>query len=84
MLAGVALEIALKELSTRNGISHGKLDAMNVELCKKTVYNMGMQKQITTWAHWRNKAAHGEWHEYEDSDVDDMIKGVTRFVADYL
>lgn len=57
---------------------------MNIELGKKGVYNMGMQKQITTWAHWRNKAAHGEWHEYKDADVEDMIKGITRFVAEYL
>ena len=84
IVAGVALEITLKELCTRNGISNAKLDAMNIELCKKGVYNMGMQKQITTWAHWRNKAAHGEWSEYSDADVDDLIKGTTRFVADYL
>jgi len=84
VLAGVALEITLKELCTRNGLPHGKLDSMNIELCKKAVYNMGMQKQITAWAHWRNKAAHGEWHEYKDTNVDDMVKGVTRFIAEYL
>lgn len=84
VLAGVALEITLKELCARNGLSRGKLDVMNTELCKKGVYNMGMQKPITAWAHWRNKAAHGEWHEYKDTDVDDMLKGVTRFIAEYL
>lgn len=68
VLAGVALEIALKELCIRHGISQQKIDAMNAELCKKAVYNMGMQKQITAWAHWRNKAAHGEWHEYRDTE----------------
>ena len=84
LVAGVALEIAIKELCVRHGISLAKLDAMNIELCKKNIYNMGMQKQITTWAHWRNKAAHGEWSEYNNEDVSDMIKGVTRFVAEYL
>lgn len=84
VLAGVGLEIALKELCTQNTIAYGKLDAMNVELCKKEVYNMAMQKQITAWAHLRNCAAHGEWDQYSNSDVEDMIRGVTRFVAEYL
>jgi hypothetical protein len=84
IVAGVALEIAIKELCVRNGIPLGKLDTMNIELCKKNIYNMGMQKQITTWVHWRNKAAHGEWNEYSNEDVSDMIEGATRFVAEYL
>jgi hypothetical protein len=83
-IAGVALETALKELCARNGISTAKLDTMNVEICKKGIYNLGMQKQITAWAHWRNKAAHGEWNEYNDANVDDMIKGITRFIAEQL
>ena len=82
--AGVALETTLKELCTRKGISHSKLDRMNADLCKANVYNMGMQKQITAWAEWRNKAAHGEWHAYTEADVEDMIKGVNRFIAEYL
>ncbi len=84
VLAGVALEIALKELCLRNKIVQGKIEAMNVELCKLSVFNTGMQKQITAWAHWRNKAAHGQWNEYKETDVEDMIRGVTRFVAEYL
>ncbi len=84
VLGGVALEITLKELCTRNSIPHGKLDAMNAELCKQAIYNAGMQKQITAWAHWRNKAAHGEWNDYKEADVEDMIRGVTRFIAEYL
>ena len=84
IVAGVALEITLKELCNRNNIPIAKMETMNVELCKKDIYNMGMQKQVTTWAHWRNKAAHGEWNEYSNEDVNDMIKGVTRFVAEYL
>jgi len=84
ILAGVSLEITLKELCSRNNIPSGKLDAMNVELCKKEIYNMGTQKQITAWAHWRNKAAHGEWDEYTANDVSDMLKGVLRFTSEYL
>lgn len=84
ILAGVSLEITLKELCARNKVPFGKLDAMNMELCKIEVYNKGIQKQITAWAHWRNKAAHGEWDEYTASDVSDMLKGVLRFTSEYL
>lgn len=84
VLVGVALENALKDLCTREGIAHGKLDQMNAELCKADVYNLGMQKQITAWSHHRNKAAHGEWDEYTSEDVENMIKGVNRFIAERL
>ena len=84
VLAGVALETALKDLCAREDIEHAKLDAMNTQLCKAEVYNLGRQKQITAWAHHRNKAAHGDWDEYTDEDVQDMIKGVNRFIAEYL
>lgn len=84
VIAGVALETTLKELCDHRGIATGKLDKMNADLTGAGVYNKGMQKQVTAWAHWRNKAAHGEWNEYSEADVRDMIAGVTRFVAEYL
>ena len=85
VVAGVAIETALKELCTRNGIiTNSKLDKMNTDLCKAGVYNMGMQKQITVWAERRNKAAHGEWKNYNAEDVADMIRGANRLVAEYL
>jgi hypothetical protein len=84
VVAGVALETTLKDLCSRNSVSHGKLDKMNADLAKAGVYNKGMQKQITAWADRRNSAAHGEWSAYTDSDVDDMIKGVTRVIAEFL
>ena len=84
VVAGVAIETTLKELCTRNGIPQSKLDKMNADLCKAGVYNMGMQKQITAWAERRNKAAHGEWSDYNAEDVADMIRGANRLIAEYL
>lgn len=84
VVAGVALETTLKDLCARNGITHAKLDKMNADLAKVGLYNKGMQKQITAWADRRNSAAHGDWSAYNDADVDDMIKGVTRMIADYV
>ncbi len=84
IVAGVVLETTLKELSARNSIPKNKLDRINTDLCKAGVYNMGMQKQITAWAERRNKAAHGEWNEYNEADVKDLIRGVNRLIAEYL
>lgn len=84
VVAGVALETTLKDLCARHSIAPGKLDKMNADLAGAGVYNKGMQKQITGWAHWRNKAAHGEWDEYSEADVREMISGVTRFIAEYM
>jgi hypothetical protein len=41
-----------------------------------------VQKQITTWAHVRNKAAHGEYDEYTKDQVQMMLIFVQGFVAE--
>jgi hypothetical protein len=71
-------------LCSRNGIAYGKLDRMNADLCKAGVYNMAKQKQITAWADLGNKAAHGDWKAYSDSDVRAFLAGAQQFVADFL
>lgn len=84
VVAGVALETALKELCNDNNIPLGKLDKMNADICKLGLYNVGMQKQITAWTDRRNNAAHGKWNEYTEEDVKDMINGINRFLAEHL
>lgn len=84
VVAGISLEVAIKEIATRHGLALAKLDKMNADLCKAGVYNVAKQKQITAWADLRNKAAHGDWKEYNAADVQDMLSGVKRFMADYM
>ena len=84
VLIGVSLEVAIKDLIQRASLPVAKLDAMNATLCKAGTYNVGKQKQVTAWADLRNKAAHGEWSAYSAADIEDMHRGVQRFVADYL
>lgn len=84
ILARVALETTLKELSGKHAVPLGALDRMNSELCKAGAYNMAKQKQITAWADIGNKAAHGEWGEYNDADARAMVEGVEAIVADLL
>lgn len=84
VVIGIALETALKEMCTRAGTSHGKLDKMNADLIKAGTYNIAKQKQITAWADLRNKAAHGDWNAYNEADVKAFLGGVKRFIEDYL
>lgn len=84
IISGVALEGAIRKLCAQKNIDHGKLDSMNSALCKAGLYNKGKQKQITAWADMRNNAAHGNWEEYNSEDVEDMMKGIGRFLAEFL
>ncbi|OKH29997.1 DUF4145 domain-containing protein [Calothrix sp. HK-06] len=84
VITGVVLETALRELCDKEGISHGKLDKMNADLAKASVYNKLVQKQITAWADIRNSAAHGKPNEFTEQDVTNMIRDVNQFLANYL
>ena len=54
------------------------------DLKKAGVFNELRAKQLRAWADIRNKAAHGEFDEFQKSDVEQMIEGITNFLADYL
>jgi hypothetical protein len=84
ILCRVALEVTLKELCDKNGITPTSLNRMNEDLCKAGVYNKAKQMQITAWAAIGNYAAHGKSKEYTDNDAQSMLDGVQAFVADIL
>lgn len=92
VIAGTVLETTLRELCSQHSIrindSNGiditakaKLDRINAELAKASVYNSARQKQITAWAAIRNHAAHGQPNEFNEAQVKEMIDGITAFVA---
>ncbi|MBI5932402.1 MAG: HEPN domain-containing protein [Chloroflexi bacterium] len=86
-LVGVALELAIKDLCDRKGITYNdksKADQLNIELRKADVYNESLRKQITAWLALRNHAAHGEWDQYSFADVESLKLGVQRFIGEYL
>jgi HEPN domain len=87
VIAGCVLEDGLRKLCDRNSITlpaKATIEPMNVELRKADIYNMLWQKKITALADLRNKAAHGEWTEFTEKDVEDMIRDVRRFMEDYF
>lgn len=91
VIIGAVLEDGLRKLAEQHGISvsqaSGKpltIEPLNTELAKHDVYSKLVQKQITSWAHIRNKAAHGEFGEYNLEQVQMMLLFVQGFAADHL
>lgn len=91
VMIGSVLEEHLRQLCQKNNVDivvvkgtdtiPKKADAMNIDLCKATVYNMLDQKQITSWLDLRNKASHGKYSEYTKEQVDIMYQGVLNFIS---
>jgi len=84
VIAGVVLETAIRELSERHGVVVGKLDKMNADLTKKTVYSKLVQKQITVLADIRNNAAHGNSGAFTKTDVENMVRDVRNLLATHF
>jgi hypothetical protein len=87
VVAGSVLEDGLREICDQKGIllpKKPKLDMMNADLAKSGIYSILVQKRITMLADLRNKAAHGKWNEFTDTDVRQMIDHVRSFMNDHL
>lgn len=91
VIIGSVLEDGLRKLSERHGLTvtneSGRpltIDPLNSQLAKQEVYSKLIQKQITSWAHIRNKAAHGEFDEYNREQVQMMLLFVQNFSSEYL
>jgi hypothetical protein len=92
VLAGAVLEKTLRTLcaSQTPQISilkpNGEAKTLNPlidDLKGASVYNELKAKQLRGWADIRNKAAHGEFDQFKKEDVEQMIEGVSNFLADY-
>jgi hypothetical protein len=91
VILGAVLEDTLRKLAIKHSIpltsTSGKsltIDPINTELAKVQAYSKLIQKQITTWAHLRNNAAHGQYSEYKKEQVEMMLIFVQSFCSDYL
>jgi len=87
VIAGSTLEAHLRQLATKFGIEvehEGrpvKADALNSSLTKKKAYSKLDQKGVTAWLGLRNNAAHGNYTEYDKSQVVLMLNGVRDFIS---
>src|ERR1044072_8515089 len=76
VLIGSVLEDSLRNLADARRLPTAgpnanplTMDPLNISLTKAAVYQSLTQKQITSWAHVRNCAAHGDYGKYSDADV---------------
>jgi len=86
-LAGAVLEDTLRKLSESKGIpipDKTSIDKLNGELVKAGIYDKLVLKRITAIADVRNNADHGHFDKFKKEDVEDMLKWVRRFSADFL
>ena len=90
MIAGTSLEVHLRTLATKHGVSFQaangspkKADTMNADLKAAGVYSGLELKQVTALLHLRNSAAHGNYGDYTDTDVKQLIDGVRSFANKY-
>jgi hypothetical protein len=87
-LTGAVLEDTLRKMcDQRPNISYPEktnINMLNDLLAKDGVYNKLTQKEITAKADIRNNADHGNFDQFNGSDVKDMIVWVKRFASDHL
>jgi len=96
VIIGSILEENLRDLCSRNSIPITstipgttntkpiKAEAMNIALSKAKVYNLLVQKSITSWLELRNNAAHGKYTEYDLLQVKQLLSSVRDFAVKYL
>jgi hypothetical protein len=91
VIIGSVLEENLRQLCIKNKIdieieAKGKFkpkkaDLLNADLSKNEICSKLDQKSVTAWLDLRNKAAHGQYDEYNKDQVVFMLQGVTEFLA---
>jgi len=91
VIIGSVLEEHLRKLCHKNEIEtefekdgrleFKKADRLNSDLYNKSIYNKLDNKSITTWLDLRNKAAHGQYEEYNIEQVVLFYQGVLEFIT---
>ena len=64
--------------------SDDDLKALSQRCAQANVYSSLVLKKVQVWIATRNKPDHGQFNEYGDADVEEMLKGVQDFLADHL
>lgn len=86
MIAGAILEEGMRRIATTHGITlkrDDELQSLNTRLAHAGVYNRLVQKELAPWIEVRNLADHGRFGEYQDYQVEAMLRGVPTFLAQH-
>jgi hypothetical protein len=93
VLAGSVLEKSLRTLCDKQSPSISTVNDKGKPLTLNSLINVWKQnnlfneltaKQLRAWADIRNSAAHGQFEEFNRSQVDQMIRGINDFLANHM
>lgn len=87
LLIGAVLENGLRKIAKKKGVqikTNDDISALNAKLAASRAYNRLVQQEIQLWKTIRNSADHGKFDEYEKDKVEEMMKGVKRFLKQNL
>lgn len=92
VLAGASLERSLRTICSRlepsEPVVNDKEDFLGMNalidvLKRRQVFNEVQAKQLRAWVAIRNSAAHGKFEEFSRHQVEQMLKGITAFIAQH-
>ena len=82
VLARVVLEDALKRIARGEGLDDNQsASRLNDELRRIGKYRQPQWRLIQAWLDIGNAAAHGNFNEYNEEDVEGLIEDIERFLA---
>ncbi len=87
VIAGSTLESHLKKLATKYVVPLEvadrpvKAEKLNQDLAKIPAYSLLDQKNVTAWLDLRNKAAHGNYGDYNIDQVKLLISSIQDFIT---
>ena len=84
ILAAVLLEQALQYLCIKKGIAPGTLEEMNEALYNAKAYQVGTHQRIKDWSYMKEDFVQCHGDRYRTADLDEMLRGVQRFIAKEL
>ena len=84
ILAGDALEEALRRLCSENSVELSTVDGMIAELARRGVYDSLVEQQLAEYTSLHEKAMTGLWSEVSRNDVESMLRDLRAFVVDHV
>ena len=85
VLGRVVLEDALRRIAAEHSVDpSGKASAVNEGLKTAGVYAKPQWRLVQAWLDLGNAAAHGQFDDYDASEVDRTLSDIRRFMAQFL
>jgi len=84
-IAGAVLEDGLRQLAGTAGLKPASdLSGLSSQLLQAEAIDPLSRKELQVWTDLRNAADHGDWDKVTEDRTADMLRGVTRFLAEEM